>query len=135
MTRLLNPVLTALLLFSHSLPVYHSIAIMTQYQYEFLVSIPDRPGVLPVRMSLRPRHLAKLGPRVEAGQVVFGGAMLSREPAKGEGPNVTGSVMLVKANSEDEVRQIILDDAYAADVWDLGKVTITPFKCAVRTAI
>lgn len=49
---------------------------------------------------------------------------------------MTGSCMLIKANSQEEVEAIINADEYAkAGTWDIAKAQITAFKCAVRTAI
>lgn len=110
---------------------------MSTYKYEYLVTIPDHvDGGLQKRLDARPTHLKNLTPRVEAGQVVFGGATLSSQPKEGEAPAFTGSAMLVKANSEEEVRKIVEGDIYAEKgAWDLSKMTIVPFKCAVRTAL
>lgn len=106
------------------------------YKYDFLVTIFDHPGGLPKRIAARPAHLAKLKPRIESGQVVFGGAILSKQPGEGESPDMTGSVMLIKANSEEEVREIVLDDEYAKQgLWNLDAIEIRAFRCAVRTAL
>jgi uncharacterized protein len=111
-------------------------AIMSTFKYEYLVSIPDVPGTLEKRMSVRPQHLAALKPLVESGQVVFGGATMAKQPADGEAPELTGSAMLIKANSEQEVRDLIEKDEYAkAGTWDVPKMQITAFRCAVRTAM
>lgn len=109
---------------------------MSQFKYEYLVTIPDVPGALEKRLAARPTHLSNLKPRIESGQVVFGGATLSKQPAEGEAPDMTGSAMLIKANSEAEVRAILEEDAYVkGGAWDISKVVITPFRCAVRTAM
>lgn len=109
---------------------------MPQYKYDYLVEVPDRAGSLAKRLAARPAHLAKLQPRIDAGQIVFGGATLSSHPAEGEGFDMNGSVMLIRANSEDEVREIVLDDEYAKQgLWELKELKITPFRCAVRTAL
>ena len=47
-----------------------------------------------------------------------------------------GSVMLIKANSEEEVHEWVKNDEYVkGGAWDLSKMTIVPFRCAVRTAL
>lgn len=105
-------------------------------QREWLVTIPDHPNALDKRMAARPAHLNNLKPRIDAGQVVFGGAMLAKQPAEGESPQMVGSVMLVKADSEEEVRKLLEGDEYTkGGAWDVAKATIQPFKCAVRTAL
>jgi uncharacterized protein len=109
---------------------------MSAYKYEYLVTIPDVPGTLEKRLQVRPAHLANLKPLIEKGQVVFGGAMLTKQPAEGESPDFTGSCMLIKANSEEEVKDLINGDEYAkAGTWDIAKAQIVAFKCAVRTAL
>ena len=67
---------------------------------------------------------------------MFGGATLAKQPADGEAPDMTGSCMLIKANSEEDVKALISADEYAkAGTWDIAKAQITAFKCAVRTAL
>lgn len=84
----------------------------TQYKYEYFVTIPDHENALDKRLAARPTHLNNLKPHIDSGRVVFGGAMLSKQPAEGESPDMKGSVMLIKANSEQEVRDMIEGDAY-----------------------
>ncbi|KAI1616657.1 hypothetical protein EDD37DRAFT_67709 [Exophiala viscosa] len=101
---------------------------------EWLVRIPDFPGALQKRLEARPQHLAGVKPKVAAGTAVFGGATLSKQPASGEAPDMTGSVMLYKANSEEEIREQLENDPYTkAGVWDVKNAQIWPFRCAVRT--
>jgi uncharacterized protein len=103
---------------------------------EWLVQIPDHPNALEKRLAVRPEHLSNLKPKIEAGIVVFGGAMLSEHPEEGQGPDMKGSVMLIKANSEQEIRDYLENDPYTkGGAWDISKATITPFKTAVRTAL
>jgi len=105
-------------------------------QTEFIVHIPDFPGALEKRLAARPNHLSRIQPLVESGHVLFGGATLSKQPAEGEVPDMTGSMLLVKANSEEEVRRLLETDAYTkGGVWDVEKATIWPFKSAIRTAL
>ncbi|KAK4944176.1 hypothetical protein LTR10_016289 [Elasticomyces elasticus] len=103
---------------------------------EWLVQVPDFPGSLQKRLDARPQHLAGLKPKISAGEAVFGGATLSKQPVSGETPDMTGSVMLFKANSEEEVLAALENDPYTkAGVWDVKNAKIWPFKCAVRTAL
>ena len=44
---------------------------------------------------------------------MFGGATLAKQPADGEAPDMTGSCMLIKANSEEDVKALISADEYA----------------------
>ncbi|OAP60901.1 hypothetical protein AYL99_05903 [Fonsecaea erecta] len=103
---------------------------------EWLVIVPDHPNALEKRLAVRPQHLQGLKPKIDAGIVVFGGATLSQQPAEGETPNMTGSAMLIKANTEQEVRDFLDSDPYTkGGAWDASKAQIMPFKCAVRTAL
>ncbi|MCJ1380537.1 hypothetical protein MMC17_003645 [Xylographa soralifera] len=47
-------------------------------------------------------------------------------------PPINGSVMLAVATSAEEVLALLREDVYAAEVWDLEKVQIIPFKTAVK---
>jgi len=101
---------------------------------EYLVQIPDFPNSLDKRLAARPKHLANLKPAIEAGIAVFGGATLSKDPVEGETPDMTGSVMLIKAESLEKVKEWIENDEYSkGGVWDAQNAKIYPFKCAVRS--
>lgn len=103
---------------------------------EWLVIIPDKPNSLQKRLAARPLHLEKIQPRIKTGEVVFGGATLDEQPAVDGTPEMNGSVMLMKADTEQEVRAVVESDEYTKnDVWDLEKLQIIPFRCAIRTAL
>ncbi len=103
---------------------------------EWLVQIPDHPNALEKRLAVRQKHLDNLKPKIDAGIVVFGGAMLSKHPNEGEGPDMTGSIMLIKANTETDVREFLENDQYTkGGAWNPKEAKIYPFKCAVRTAL
>lgn len=109
---------------------------MSTSNKEWLVIIPDKPNSLQKRLAARPLHLEKIKPRIESGEVVFGGATLDEQPAVDGTPGMNGSVMLMKANTEQEIRAVVEADEYAKnDVWDLEKLQIIPFRCAIRTAL
>jgi uncharacterized protein len=104
--------------------------------YEFLVQIPDFPNALDKRLAVRPQHLKEVTPKVEAGKIVMGGATLSKQPAAGEAPDMTGSVMIIKADTEEEVRELIESDVYTkGGAWDVKNAKIWAFKSAIRTAL
>lgn len=47
-----------------------------------------------------------------------------------------GSVMLVTADSEEEVRRLAAEDVYTkSGVWDIERITIWPFRTAVRKGV
>lgn len=100
---------------------------------DFLVQITDKPGMLATRISNVQAHLARLKGLVESDTIVMSGPTLEAHTKAGEGPIMNGSVWLVRANSEEEVRAVVADDIYAKiGVWDLDGIAITPMKCAVR---
>lgn len=103
-------------------------------QYDWLVQIPDKPNALRTRLDNRPAHLSHNKPQIEAGKIVFGGPTLSRQrESEDEGYEITGSVTLFRASSEEEVWDMVKADPYAKiGVWDLDRVVVTPFWCAVR---
>ena len=45
-------------------------------------------------------------------------------------PQFRGSVMIFRAESEEEVMNILKADVYAASVWDLDAAQITPLMVA-----
>ena len=94
---------------------------------EWLVLIPDKPNALSTRLAVRDKHLAGLKPLVQAGAAVFGGAMLEEQPKEGETPKSSGSAMLVKAETEADVKKMIEGDTYTKEgVWDAPKAQIYP---------
>lgn len=109
---------------------------MSTSQFEWLVQVPDKPNALAKRLAVRPKHLEDIKPRVAAGQVVFGGATLSDQPSVDGTPDMTGSVMLIKADTKEEIIQLLRNDQYyKGGAWDVDKAIITPFRCAIRTAM
>ena len=103
---------------------------------EYLVILPDHANSLQKRLAVRPKHLEKLTPHIQSGDVVFGGATLSGHPKEGEQADMTGSAMLIKAESEEAVREWISGDEYTkGGVWNVDEIKIYPFRCAIRTAM
>lgn len=58
------------------------------------------------------------------GTIVVGGAKFdTHDAAEGQGPQMTGSMLIVVAESIDDVRKIVEGDVYAeSGVWDLERV-------------
>ena len=108
----------------------------TTTKNEYIVILPDHAKSLSKRLAVRPAHFAGLKADVEAGDIVFGGATLAKHGAEGEQPDMNGSVMLIKAESEEKVWERIKKDPYAeGGVWNVDEVRVMPFKCAIRTAM
>ena len=103
---------------------------------EFLVILPDHANSLQKRLAVRAKHFEKLTPHLQSGDLVFGGATLSGHPNEGEQPDMTGSAMLIKGESEEAVREWVANDVYSTSgVWNVDEIKIYPFRCAVRTAM
>ncbi|KAJ5907856.1 hypothetical protein N7495_000538 [Penicillium taxi] len=108
----------------------------TPAKKEFLCILPDKPGAQPKRLEVRPSHLAGVKPLVASGTVLAGGAMFHSHAAEGETPSFKGSMLLILAENEAEVRNTLAKDIYAeTGVWDLKNAQIIPFVSAVRTAL
>jgi uncharacterized protein len=103
---------------------------------EWLVKVPDHAGALEKRMASRPAHFAGLKGNVDSGVIVFGGALLSKQPEEGEAPAMNGSFLMVKADTEEDVWKLLKQDPYTkGGAWNMDAVEIWPFKCAIRTAM
>lgn len=105
--------------------------------FDWLVQIPDRPNAQQSRMTNLSAHLSHNKPQIAAGQLVLSGPTLAAQPRSAEElPAMTGSVLLFKAGSEEEVWEMVKDNPYAkVGVWDMERAVITPFRCAVRTGM
>ncbi|KAK4091466.1 hypothetical protein ACCO45_013054 [Purpureocillium lilacinum] len=102
-------------------------------QNDFLVQIPDRSGELPTRMQNIGAHLAHNKPLLTAGTLILSGPTLEGHPKTSEESlPITGSVLIFRTGTEDEVRELLAVDPLAkAGVWDLDRVTITPYRCGL----
>lgn len=67
----------------------------------------DKPGALQVRMDTRPDHVAYLNDLNASGKLAFAGPFL------GDDGKPTGSLVVVKAETIEEARQIAENDPYA----------------------
>lgn len=96
---------------------------------EYLVIIPDLPDVLAKRQVLLKPHNQDAAPLVKAGRVPFFGSTLAHHSAEGQQVAENGTVMIIEAESEDEIKEIIRKDIFTIEgVWDFGKLSIWPFK-------
>jgi uncharacterized protein YciI len=93
---------------------------------QFLVVAKDGTdeGALERRGKTRPRHLESIGPLVDAGNVLVGGAILS------EAGDMIGSMLLVDFPGREDVDAWLADDPYVTGgVWQ--EIDVTPFRTAV----
>lgn len=87
-------------------------------------------------MEVREQHLAGIKPLVASGKASWGGAMIEEQPADGQPPKLKGSSLVLVAETEAEVREMLEADTYTKHgVWDLEKVQIYPFRTAVRVPL
>lgn len=95
---------------------------------EYLVHIPDLPDALPKRLAARKAHIEGATPMIEAGRLPFFGITLAHHPAAEEQPAMNGSIMVIKAENEKDVREFVMNDAYTkGGAWDAERMTIWPF--------
>lgn len=93
---------------------------------KYVLICEDREGALDVRLANRDRHLAFLG---ELGdRVSLAGPMLSDD-----GESMVGSVLIIEADSFEDIRQIADSDPYAL-AGLFGRVTIRPFRQVIPGA-
>ncbi|KAF2840818.1 hypothetical protein M501DRAFT_930413 [Patellaria atrata CBS 101060] len=103
---------------------------------EWLVILPDQEGGLERRLKVRQQHLSELPNGVDEDFWLFGGAFLESPPVEGETPKMKGSVMLAQAESKEALLKRLKEDVYTTgEVWDWDKVTVYPFKSALRKAL
>ncbi|KAG5985848.1 hypothetical protein E4U54_005762 [Claviceps lovelessii] len=95
---------------------------------EFLVIVPDKPGVKDKRLEVRPTHLKNMAPLVESGIFKMGGAILNSVPA-GDDPatfDFMGSTIVCKAETKEQILEQLKNDVYTTSgVWDLEKVSLS----------
>lgn len=107
---------------------------VTPQLYDWLVQTPANSEDLENRINTRPAHLEHNKPLIEAGVLVWGGPSLATHPQTAEDDLlITGSVMCIRAESEDAVRTIIRNDPYATvGFWNAEGAVVTPMRCVVR---
>ncbi|KAK4040305.1 hypothetical protein C8A01DRAFT_35728 [Parachaetomium inaequale] len=102
---------------------------------EWLVVIPDFPGVHEKRLAVRPQHFANLGPAKESGLFQMGGAVLNDVPTSDDPSTFSfaGSTIVMQAASRDEIKEVLRKDVYASTgVWDVENAQMWPLLCAFR---
>ncbi|KAI1819089.1 hypothetical protein F4861DRAFT_544274 [Xylaria intraflava] len=102
---------------------------------EWLLIIPDKPGMQEKRLEVRAQHLAGVKSLSESGWAKTGGGILNEKP-EGDDPtkySFYGSAVVVVAESKEEILERLRGDIYATSgVWDLDKIQIWPAKFAFR---
>ncbi|KAJ6437195.1 hypothetical protein O9K51_10165 [Purpureocillium lavendulum] len=104
-------------------------------KFEFLVIVPDKPGMHEKRLEVRPLHFKNMGPNVESGDWKMGGALLNSVPKDDDATkfDFMGSTLVCIAESKEAVLEQLRKDIYSTSgVWDTEKAQIYPFKCAFR---
>ncbi|KAK8102692.1 hypothetical protein PG984_015838 [Apiospora sp. TS-2023a] len=120
---------------SSSAPAKPAITAPPPGKFEFLVVVPDKPGMQAKRLEVRPKHFEGLTKHIESGVMKMGGAALGAVP-QGDDPtkwDFAGSTVVMVAESVEEVRALLEKDIYTTSgVWDMEKVQIWPVKLAFR---
>ncbi|KAH7025925.1 uncharacterized protein B0I36DRAFT_365566 [Microdochium trichocladiopsis] len=105
-------------------------------KYEWLVVVPDKPGMKAKRLEVRPQHFAGLKVHTDSGAFKTGGAYFHTKPEDGSDPSewdFAGSTIVIEAASRDEIVDILKGDIYATSgVWDVDNAQILPAKFAFR---
>lgn len=97
---------------------------------EYLIQVPDFKNTTAQRLAAKKDHIVGATPLIESKQLSFFGVTLA-EPSANDTANATidGSVMVIEADSRDDVSKFLENDAYTkAGVWDVHNARITPFR-------
>ncbi|KAG0296737.1 hypothetical protein BGZ98_000840 [Dissophora globulifera] len=95
-------------------------------QFVIIAKDYDDEEALTRRLSVRPAHLAATKDFKASGKLILGGAIMSET---GENGKMIGSVMIMNADSEQEVQAILEKDPYVTGkVWE--SCQILPFRTA-----
>lgn len=76
-------------------------------------------------LMLLSKHLGAIKPNVSAGHITLGGALLEEPPKDGQPLKISGSAMLVSADSKEDAMKLVESDIYyKSNVWDPSKVCL-----------
>lgn len=96
-------------------------------QHEFLIVIPDFPDMKSARAKARPGHIRDATPLIESKLITYFGVTLSEDDAGHE--LINGSAIVMKAESENEVRAFLEKDEYTkSGVWNVKDAKIWRFR-------
>jgi len=106
---------------------------MSLLQNEWLVRIQDRPDALEPRRANQQAHLEYLESQVQEGKITMNSdSMLPAQARGSDEEHASGSVQVIKGNTEEDVWQLLRADPYAElGVWDLNKIVIAPMKVGI----
>ncbi|KAL1746573.1 hypothetical protein HDZ31DRAFT_33949 [Schizophyllum fasciatum] len=99
-------------------------------KHKFLVYAPDRAeeGTFEKRMSVRPAHLENASSLISSGFSRVVGALGTPESVNSPNKKLVGSVLIVEAESIDDVKaKVEADVYYTNNVWDKERLVILPF--------
>ncbi|KAK9790820.1 putative YCII-related domain-containing protein [Seiridium cardinale] len=114
---------------------HRSVTTQSSIKREWLVIAPDETGAYQRRQDARPQHLKEIIPDIQSGFLVFGGPYFSENNSKEGESTMIGSVLVVLAETKDDVIDRLKRDRYTElKVWDWNKVQIYPFNSTVRMA-
>lgn len=96
---------------------------------QYLILISDHPGTAALRRAAQPEHIESASPLIESGHLSYFGVTFSQPRTSSSEPEINGSLMILHANSEQEVRRFLLNDPYTKrGVWNVASAQIRPFK-------
>ncbi|KAI1439275.1 hypothetical protein GGR50DRAFT_690619 [Xylaria sp. CBS 124048] len=101
---------------------------------EWLVVIPDKPGMHEKRLEVRAQHLIGAKELSDKGFVKTGGAIFNEKPEGNDASKFSfyGSTIICEAESKEEVIEALRQDIYSkSGVWDVENAQIWPAKIAV----
>lgn len=102
----------------------------TRSKQEYLIQVPDFEHTVKQRLAAKKDHIIGATPLIESKQLSFFGVTLAESaPTDTANAAINGSVMVMEASSQDEIREFLEKDAYTkAGVWDVQNAKITPFR-------
>lgn len=109
---------------------------MAQQQLKhWLVTIPVTITDANLAASTRPSHIQHLKALCDQGTILFSGPTLKEHPKQGQAAAaITGTVFVIKAESEEQVREIAKDNPFAkVGIWDVAAATVVPYILALTS--
>ena len=96
----------------------------------FVIFGTDKPGMLATREEVRPQHRQYLRqPGTHAVKVLLGGPTLTAEQT-----GMNGSLLVVEADTLEQVEAFVRDDPYwAADIF--AELHIRPWNCGLGSPV